>query len=94
MEHNPNNIMNGVYLEELFIKNVEKGINPKGFEDIENYSLFGVYTIENDDVWNSIQNGTFTGISLEGSCSFDEKEYGVLVEILSMLKECNKRGIK
>ena len=94
MEHNPNNIMNGVYLEELFIKNVEKGINPKGFEDIENYSLFGVYTIENDDVWNSIQNGTFTGISLEGIFSFDEKEYDVLVEILSMLKECNKRGIK
>ncbi len=94
MEHNPNNIMNGVYLEELFIKNVEKGINPKGFEDIENYSLFGVYAIENDDVWNSIQNGTFTGISLEGIFSFDEKDYDVYVEILSMLKECNKRGIK
>lgn len=94
MEHNPNNVMNGVYLEELFIKNVEKGINPKGFEDIENYSLFGVYTIENDDVWEQIQNGTFTGISLEGIFSFDEKEYDVLVEILSMLKECNRKGIK
>ena len=94
MEHNPNNIMNGVYLEELFIKNVEKGINPKGFEDIENYSLFGVYTIENNDVWDSIKNGTFTGISLEGIFSFDEKDYEVLVEILSMLKECNRKGIK
>ena len=94
MEHNPNNIMNGVYLEELFIKNVEKGINPKGFEEIENYSLFGVYTIENNDVWDSIKNGTFTGISLEGIFSFDEKDYEVLVEILSMLKECNRKGIK
>ena len=94
MEHNPNNTMDGVYLEELFIKNVEKGINPKGFEDIENYSLFGVYTIENDDVWESIQNGTFTGISLEGIFSFDEEEHYVLSEIIAMLKECNKRGIK
>ena len=95
MEHNPNNEMSGVYLEELFIKNVEKGINPKGFEDIENYSLFGVYTIENNDVWNAIKNETFTGISLEGIFSFDEdNEYEIWFEILSMLKECEKRGLK
>lgn len=94
MEHNPNNEMSGVYLEELFIKNVEKGINPKGFEDIENYSLFGVYTIENNDVWDSIQNGTFTGISLEGIFSFDENDYEIWFEILSLLKECEKRGLK
>lgn len=94
IDHNPNNEMSGVYLEELFIKNVEKGINPKGFEDIENYSLFGVYTIENNDVWTALLNGRITGISLEGIFSFDEKDYEIWQEILIMLKECEKRGIK
>ena len=39
-EHN-NQCVSGVKLEELFIKDVDKGINPVGFEDIENGSLFG-----------------------------------------------------
>ena len=97
-EHNPNNPMQGVYLEELFIKNVEKGLNPMGFEDIENYSLFGVYSIENDEVWQSIQDGTFNGISLEGFFTLDIEEEDDEIrdweEILNLLKECLKQNIK
>lgn len=70
-EHNPARKMDGVYLEELFIKNMEKGINPAGFEDIENYSLFGVYSIDSNSVWEAIQKGEFTGISLEGYFSYE-----------------------
>lgn len=97
MEHNPNKEMNGVYLEELFIKNVEKGINPKGFEDVENYSLFGVYTIENSSVWEAIQKGEFKGISLEGIFTFeseDETEVQEWEEVYNLLKECMKQNIK
>lgn len=95
MEHNPNREMNGVYLEELFIKNSEKGINPKGFENIEEGSLFGVYTIENDEVWEAIQNGEFNGISLEGIFSFNEEdEYEIWFEIYNLLKECMKQNIE
>lgn len=96
-EHNPNDLMDGVYLEELFIKNIEKGINPIGFEDVENYSLFGVYTIENEDVWNSIQDGTFTGISLEGIFTFEtqeDEETSDWEEVYNLLKECLKRNLK
>ena len=102
LEHNPNNYVNDVYLKEVYFKDVERGVNPKGFEDIENGSLFGTYKILNDDVWNKVKNGTFKGFSLEGwfdlkECDVKEvqdDEYSNLVEIISMLKECNKRGIK
>lgn len=97
MEHNPNKEMNGVYLEELFIKNIEKGIDPKGFEDVENYSLFGVYTIENSDVWEAIQKGEFKGISLEGIFTFeseDDAEVQEWEEIYNLLKECMKQNIE
>ena len=97
-EHNPREVMKGVYLEELFIKNVEKGINPIGFEEVENYSLFAVYAIEDFEVWNNIENGQFNGISLEGMFTIEEfeedEELNDLIEILSLLQECYKRGIK
>ena len=93
-QHNPDKKMNGVYLEELFIKNVEKGINPKGFEDVENFSLFGVYTIKNNDVWDAIERGEFNGISLEGVFTFECDEVNEWQEIYNLLKECAKQGIK
>jgi hypothetical protein len=71
VEHNSNDTVNGIYLEELFIKNTKKGINPVGYEDIEEYSLFGVYAIDNEEVWEQIENGTFTGLSLEGFFNLD-----------------------
>lgn len=96
MEHSPFRLMNGVYLEELFIKNIDKGINPIGFEQIENYSLFGVYTIENNAVWQGIQNGEFTGISLEGLFSFEidqeDKEVKEWEEVYNLLKEVLKQN--
>lgn len=95
MEHNPFRLMCGVYLEELFIKNVEKGINPIGFENIENYSLFGVYSIENNDVWEAIQRGEFNGISLEGIFTFEtdeDREVKEWEEVYNLLKECLKQN--
>lgn len=71
--HNNINIMHidgsnvdGVYLTELFIKDTSKGINPKGFEYIEEGSLFATYKVENPYIWDEIKNGTFKGFSLEG----------------------------
>lgn len=91
IEHNPNNRLTGCYLTELFIKDTAKGINPKGYEDIEDYSLFGVYTIENNDAWENIKNGNWGGISLEGYFSFEEDEKQLLEEILSMLKQLDNK---
>lgn len=56
----------GVNCVQLFIKDSTKGINPAGFEDIEDGSLFGEFHVENDEVWALIKDGTFKGFSIEG----------------------------
>lgn len=94
LQHNPNNYVENVHLREVFIKDIDKGINPKGFESIENGSLFGVYKVENDDVWASIKNGEFKGFSLEGyfsSYEVKEDDETLLSDICDLLKKINKR---
>lgn len=62
-----NNIFeDGVNMVQFFIKDVDAGINPKGFEPYEDGSLFVEFHVENDDVWDAIKNGVFKGFSLEG----------------------------
>lgn len=65
IQHN-GKLVEGVHLQELFIKDTSKGISPKGFEDIEEGSLFGVYKVLNDDVWDMVKRGECKGFSLEG----------------------------
>lgn len=63
-----------VYLTQMFYKDVDKGINPIGFEDIEDKSLFTAYKIENDAVWQNVKDGTFQGLSVEGIFRLAEVE--------------------
>lgn len=66
IEHRPNSFIEGVEMQQIFIKDVENGLNPVGFEDIEDGSLMAVYKIENDEVWSAIKQGIFTSVSIEG----------------------------
>lgn len=59
-------IEEGVYLSQAFFKNDEKGINPAGFEDLPNGTLFFEYKIENDEVWDRVVSGELRGFSLAG----------------------------
>ena len=58
-------LLDGIVMTEFYIKNVEKGINPVGFEDIEDYSLMCTFKVNNDEVWNRIMEGEFGGLSVE-----------------------------
>lgn len=78
-------VANGINLQELFIKDSEKGIVPKGFEDIEEGSLFAVYKVHNAEVWNAIKRGDYAGFSLEGL--FELKEADPDSEMEVVLKE-------
>ena len=76
---NPNRVnlnhirgVEGVYLTDSFIKDTEKGLNPKGFEDIEDGSWFCGYKIENDEVWEKVKNGELNGFSVEGLFSYED----------------------
>lgn len=60
-------MIDGVVMVEYFIKDTEKGINPKGFEDIDDGSLFVTYKIEDEKLWNEIisPESEFKGFSIE-----------------------------
>lgn len=93
LQHNPDAYVDGVLLKEVYFKDIERGINPIGFEDIEDGSLFGTYHIVNDDVWNSIKTGEFTGFSLEGyfeTVEIMDEETQLWSDILDMLKQLDK----
>lgn len=96
LQHNPQNYVENVNLREIFIKNTAKGINPKGFETIEEGSLFATYKVNDDNVWQSIKDGEFKGFSLEGCFSSYEvemeSEAQLLEDILGLLKEIENKN--
>ena len=56
----------GVELTQLFIKDKSKGIDPVGFEEVSDGSLFAEYKILNEEAWKGICNGVYRGFSIEG----------------------------
>ena len=81
-----------------FIKDTNKGINPAGFDDISDGSLFATFKVRNPKVWEYIKNGTFKGFSIEGLFGFeqvdeetnDEKLYDEILDILDKIIEKRK----
>ena len=69
-------VEDGVFLREMYIKDSERGISPKGFEDVEEGSLFATYHILNDEVWDKVKKGEFKGYSLAGV--FKEVEFSAV----------------
>ena len=54
----------GVQMVQYFIKG--RGINPDGFDEISDGSLFAEFHVVDDDIWAAIKDGTYKGFSLEG----------------------------
>ena len=61
-------ILPDIYMVSDFIIDSEKGFNtPMGFEEMPNGSWFGMFKVDNMDVWNEyIKTGKFKGFSVEG----------------------------
>lgn len=94
--HIPNSDVDGVNMFELFIKDTEKGINPKGFEDISDGSLFASYKVNNPEIWRAVKDGTFKGYSIEGMFDLilEDGQDDDLKEIMEMLDELFKKNHK
>lgn len=75
-------LIQGIQLQEVFIKDTEKGISPVGFEEAADGSLMGVYHIEDDALWNDCIEGRFKGISIESLLGIED------------FKKCNKKNKK
>lgn len=81
----------GVNCIQLFIKDTEKGIDPKGFEDIENGSLFGEFHVDNPEVWALIKEGTFKGFSIEGVWNVEKMSKQKKSNTMAKFKEALKK---
>lgn len=94
IEHIENSDVDGVYMIEMFLKDSKKGINPIGFEDISDGSLFATFKVRNTKIWELIKDGTFKGFSIEGLFGFEEvdKEEQIYNEILDMLDKIMKKS--
>ena len=82
LQHN-GKLIQGIQLQEVFIKDTEKGISPVGFEEAADGSLMGIYHIEDDQLWNDCIEGKFKGISIESLLGIEEFK-----------KKCNKKTKK
>ena len=96
LQHNGEILPKGdVILRELFIKDDERGISPKGFESVPNGSLLCTYKINNEDLWSCCKNGTFQGFSLEGiftvSESFEKVDDEDEKEILDLIEKLKNK---
>ena len=60
------NEVEGVEMVQAFLKDTAKGVEPAGFDDIADGSLFAEFHIEDEDIWAQVKDGTFKGFSLEG----------------------------
>ena len=58
-------LIQGIQLQEVFLKDSSKGISPIGYEDAAEGSLFGIYHITDDQLWKDCLDGKFTNVSLE-----------------------------
>lgn len=103
-QHN-DQLESGVEMVQWFISDKENGVNPKGFEDINDHSLFAEFKVENDEIWNSIKDGTFRGFSLAGffepvevemrnthsETSTEQQHTNVLDEIETLIDKINNK---
>ena len=63
--HTPGTDVDSVEMLQAFIKDKERGLDPKGFEDIEDGSLFGEFKVTDEALWGDIKSGKFKGFSME-----------------------------
>lgn len=73
----------GVEMVQFFIKDTAKGVNPAGFDNIADGSLFAEFHVINDEVWAQVKDGTFKGFSLEGIFDLEpEQDEGWINEVV------------
>ena len=93
LNHN-GQLVEGVTLVELFIKDSSKGLNPTYLPDVTEGSLIASYKIENVDIWNQIKAGEFRGFSLSGIFSAIPSLDQPLDDILDLLYQLKAKYLK
>lgn len=93
LDHN-GKLIEGIQLQEVFIKDSNRGISPVGFEEAAEGSLFGVYHITDEQLWKDCIEGRFGGVSLESYIDlqkFNKIDNKKTKNIMSKIKDALKR---
>lgn len=75
IQHVDGSNVDGVNLTELYVIDREKGIDPSYFSEAPDGSLVGTYKVNNDEVWEMIENGEVLSFSLEGIFTMVETNF-------------------
>lgn len=90
LNHNSAQKPDGVYMFESMLIDTKRGINtPTGFDTLPDGSWFGSFKVENDEIWQQVKDGTFTGFSVEGILGFDyikETDEDILLQIIDLIQ--------
>ena len=82
-------LIDGIELQQAFIKDTEKGIAPVGFEKVPDGSLFFTYKVISDELWEKVKNGSWTGFSLAGTFGLEEEDkdedYDEIMDLIDKL---------
>lgn len=88
-------LIDGIQLQEVFLKDTSKGISPIGYEDAAEGSLFGIYHITDENLWKDCLDGKFTNVSLESYFTLEKfnkiDKTKNKVNMASKIKEALKR---
>lgn len=85
--HDPARKVDGVYMYQAWIINSELGITtPKGFNEVPDGSAFGVFKVDNDEIWSKVKDGTYQGFSIEGKMLQEPMEQIPDEELEEMVK--------
>lgn len=86
-------LISGIQLQQVFLKDSERGISPKGYDDAADGSLFGVYHITDENLWQQCLNGTFGGVSLESYFTLETFKKVENKDTINKLNNMQKRQI-
>lgn len=88
--HDPNKMVEGVYMIESFIIDSKRGINSPDGNKLTDGSWFGSYKVDNEEIWNDfIKSGEFKGFSVEGlfkTVQIDAKPLSIIEQAIEIIK--------
>lgn len=92
-------LITGISMMELYIKDSSKGINPSFISDIPDGSLMATFHVEDEKLWDEIKNGdVLNGFSLEGLFTIEKmhnnkiKNNSTMSKITKFIKSLMKFG--
>jgi len=89
--HDPNKMVDGVYMIESFIIDSKRGINAPDGLKLTDGSWFGSYKVDNEEIWNDfIKTGEFKGFSVEGvfkTTQIDSKPLSIIEQAIDIIKQ-------